>query len=158
MKEHLLEPFADSTVNVLRRTLADETISRSAFESLNGPHVSHGMAVIIGISGTLQGHIIFDLDGKTATAMASVMNEETLSESDDIVHSTISELANMIVGHATSILSANGYRCDISPPTFVIGPQARVLAHRDAPHSAVAINTRCGTVTISIALIEDNSP
>lgn len=44
-----------------------------------------------------------------------------VSEFDDMARSAISELGNMVMGNAATILSNNNVMIDITPPTIITG-------------------------------------
>lgn len=154
MKVEALNPFADAAVYVLGEVIPDAQIKRGTLSLREDPHVTSGVSTIIGISGRLRGHVIQDMNRATAIRIASTMNEEELIGLDNTVRATISELANMIAGHATIRLVEAGYLCDITPPAFLIGENSQVFAHKNTKHLIIPLETRCGEITVSIA-VED---
>lgn len=80
------------------------------------------VVIIIGLTGEMRGQIFFGMDKKTACHIASCMMMgmpvETL---DDMACSAISELGNMIMGNAATILFNQGVGVDITPPTLCMG-------------------------------------
>ncbi len=154
MKAEYLNPFAEAASFVLKQVIDDNTIARGTLEAKDDPHISRGVSSMVGITGQLRGHVIYDMDKKTALAIASAMNGEPMVGMDNIVRSTINELANMITGHAASKLLALGYRCDITPPTFIVGDRSELYAHKSMKHLIVPLITRCGQLTLSLALVD----
>lgn len=152
MKAEYINPFTEATFYVLKEILADEGIERGALELRTGPHVSRGVATLVGLNGQLRGHVIYDMDKKTALRIAGVMNGEEFADLDNIVRSTISELANMITGNAATKLADEGYVCDITPPTFLVGDHAEIYAHKEINHLLVPFTTSCGMLNVSVAL------
>lgn len=154
MKADFLNPFVDGATYVMKQVLSDGGIKRGTLSLRSDPVVSSGVATLVGISGRLEGHVIFDMDRKTAMAISSVMNGEEMPGVNNIVRSTINEMANMIAGNATTRLADAGYACNITPPTFIVGSQSEIYAHKGAQHLVVPLETACGTVVVSLALAE----
>lgn len=154
MKVEHINPFTEAAFYVLSEVICDDGVKRGSLSVSTEPLISTGISIIIGLIGDLQGHIIYDIDKKTAVKIASEMNGEPISGLNDLVRSTISELANMISGNATAQLSGAGYRCDITPPTFVVGVNSEVYAHKEMQHLVIPLETKCGRITISLAVTE----
>lgn len=78
--------------------------------------------VMIGVTGEMTGQVIIcfpeENAKKIASAMMMGMPVETL---DDMAISAISELGNMIMGNAATILSNNNTIVDITPPILQRG-------------------------------------
>jgi chemotaxis protein CheX len=155
MKVEYINPFSVAAHSVLTTVLEDKEIKRGQLAVSDDPHVIQGVSTVVGVSGALQGHVIFDMTKKTALAVASAMNGEPMVGLDNITRSTINELANMVAGNAAAKLSEAGYVCDITPPTFIIGEKSEVYAHKGMKHLVVPFETKCGTITISVALSEN---
>lgn len=154
MKVETLNPFAEAAYYVLTQVIADERIARGALSLRDDPHVMSGVSTIIGVSGRLRGHIIQDMSRQTAIAIASAMNEEELPGLNNTVRATISELANMIAGNATIRLCEAGFACDITPPAFIVGENSEVYSHKSVKHLIIPFHTKCGEITVSIAVEE----
>lgn len=155
MKVEYINPFSVAAHSVLTTVLEDKEIKRGQLAVSDDPHVIQGVSTVIGVSGALRGHVIFDMTKKTALAAASVMNGEEMMGLDNVTRSTINELANMVAGNAAAKLSEAGYVCDITPPTFIIGEKSEVYAHKGMKHLVVPFETKCGAITISVALSEN---
>jgi chemotaxis protein CheX len=155
MKVEYINPFSVAAHSVLTTVLEDNEIKRGQLAVSNDPHVIQGVSTVVGVSGALMGHVIFDMTKKTALAVASTMNGEPMVGLDNITRSTINELANMVAGNAAAKLSEAGYVCDITPPTFIIGEKSEVYAHKGMKHLVVPFETKCGQITISVALSEN---
>ena len=78
--------------------------------------------IMIGITGEMRGSVIIALTYNKALEIASnMMMGMPVTELDEIATSAISELGNMIMGNAATILSTKGVRIDITPPTLCRG-------------------------------------
>ena len=78
--------------------------------------------IMIGITGEMRGSVIIALTYNKALEIASkMMMGMPVTELDEMATSAISELGNMIMGNAATILSTNGVGIDITPPTLCRG-------------------------------------
>jgi chemotaxis protein CheX len=74
----------------------------------------------IGLTGSVDGNIMFGLHEDVALKMVSaMMGGYVLTELGEMGHSAISELGNMISGNASTILYDRGVKVDITPPKIV---------------------------------------
>jgi chemotaxis protein CheX len=78
--------------------------------------------IMIGVTGEMRGQVLIALTYQKALEIASkMMMGMPVTELDDMSTSAISELGNMIMGNAATILSTKGVGIDITPPTLVRG-------------------------------------
>ncbi len=120
MKVEYVKPFAQATYEVLKEIL-DVPITRGKLALRKSPVDISGVAVILGLTGDVQGRVIFDLSEDTAKKIAGVMNYEEFTEFDQLARSTISELGNIIAGKAVSLLNDSGCNFSITPPVLLRG-------------------------------------
>lgn len=80
------------------------------------------MFIMLGVTGEMTGQvcIVFDLDVAKNIASRMMMGMP-VSEIDDMAKSALSELGNMIMGNAATLLSNNNIKIDITPPTLGTG-------------------------------------
>lgn len=80
------------------------------------------VVIMIGLTGEMRGQVMIALSCTKALEIASrMMMGMPVSELDDMAISAISELGNMIMGNAATILSTKGIAVDITPPTVCRG-------------------------------------
>ena len=77
--------------------------------------------IMIGITGEFRGQVLIAFDNSVALDIASKMMMMPVSEMNEIATSAISEMGNMILGNAATILSTKGVGIDITPPTICRG-------------------------------------
>lgn len=78
--------------------------------------------IIIGVTGEMRGQVMIAFSYDAALEVASrMMMGMPVTELDDMSTSAISELGNMIMGNAATLLSAKGIGIDITPPTLCRG-------------------------------------
>ena len=78
--------------------------------------------IMLGVTGEMTGQvcIVFDMDVAKDVASRMMMGMP-VAEIDDMAKSALSELGNMIMGNAATLLSNNNLRIDITPPTLGMG-------------------------------------
>ncbi len=80
------------------------------------------VVIIIGLTGEMRGQVFLGMDTATACQIASrMMMGMPVATLDEMANSAISELGNMIMGNAATILSNQGIGVDITPPTLCTG-------------------------------------
>lgn len=78
--------------------------------------------IMIGVTGEMRGQVMIAMTYEKALDIASkMMMGMPVTELDEMSISAISELGNMIMGNAATILSTKGIGIDITPPTVCRG-------------------------------------
>jgi chemotaxis protein CheX len=150
MKMELIQPFINAADAVLAETLkcntriGDVNMDEEAYRR-------KGMAVLIGISGDIEGRVIMDIDASTATAIASALVGSPVSEEDEAVKEAIFELANLVIGNAVTTLNDQGFRFKIDPPLAHVEEQG-LSGSEDTEALVMAFDTTDGTVYMNIAM------
>lgn len=77
--------------------------------------------IMIGVTGEMRGQVLLSFSLGNALKIASSMAMMEMTEMNELATSAISELGNMIMGNAATILSTKGIGIDITPPSFCHG-------------------------------------
>lgn len=86
------------------------------------PYLFNNVVIVIGVVGEIKGQIYFEMSYETGIGIASIMmGGMQLDELTEIAKSAISEMGNMIMGNASTMLSQNSVAIDITPPTLLTG-------------------------------------
>ena len=118
--EHI-NPFLLSAQQILTQVCMIQTkvgqISKDAM-CIDGEPVF----IMLGVTGEMTGQvcIVFDMDVAKDVASRMMMGMP-VAEIDDMAKSALSELGNMIMGNAATLLANNDLRIDITPPTLGMG-------------------------------------
>ncbi len=119
MKAEYINPFLESARLVIeqmvqiRPSTGQLTLKDIQFQD-------HHVWIQIGITGQMNGDIVFGLSETVALRIISaMMGGFTITEIDDLGRSAISELGNMISGNASTMLYNQGVHVDITPPRVV---------------------------------------
>jgi len=138
-KEHFLEYF----IAALKKNIVDMTgMDIIAMNHSAGPKsISHGLAVIIGITGSKQGRIMLDVSMSVAKEFANKLLG-TDSVSDEDVINSIAEFANIIAGHSISqinnLLRDQEFEIRLTPPSILIGESVAVINPKMASNTITA--------------------
>lgn len=150
MKMELIQPFINAADAVLAQGLkAPTAIGYLSMEE--EAYRRKGMASMVLVTGDIEGRIIFDLDPKTATRVASGFAGMELPESDDLVREAVCELANQVIGNAISALNDQGFRFRVHPPVLHSADQG-AKSSVDTEALVICFETDSGTVHMNIAL------
>ncbi|MCG8568867.1 MAG: chemotaxis protein CheX [Spirochaetes bacterium] len=152
MRVEYINPFVESSVSVLKEVLnLDVQREQISLKSKAIPVLE--VAVIVGLVGQVEGRVLFDMSKETTLNIASRMNEETITEFDDLTKATITELGNMITGRAVTKLSEMGYKFDVTPPAIFTG-QNMEISDIEIESLVVPIVSPLGRIEINVALRE----
>jgi len=150
VKMELIQPFINAADAVLAETLQCPTkIGDVAMEE--EAYRRKGTAAIVVIHGDIEGRVIFDLDTPTAVKVASYLAGAPVKEDESIVHETIFELANQIIGNAVTTLNDQGFRFKIAPPQM----HSAELGEKSSEEQEALVmcfDTANGTMYMNIAM------
>lgn len=117
----IINPFLMATTSIMKDICQTEM-------SIGKPYVkttefeNDVIAIMIGITGEMKGQVMMAFPHENALNVASkMMMGMPVTELDAMSTSAISELGNMIMGNAATILSTKGIGIDITPPTLCRG-------------------------------------
>lgn len=119
MKAEYINPFLESASIVLEQ-LINIRPATGELGIKDVKFVEKYIWIQIGLTGQMQGDIVFGLHESVALKLVSaMMGGFVLNEMDEMGKSAISELGNMISGNASTILFNQGVRVDITPPVML---------------------------------------
>src|SRR3984893_18012766 len=119
MKAEYINPFLESARIVIEQMInIRPTTGQLGIKDVK--FVEKYIWIQIGITGQMQGDIVFGLHEAVALKLVSaMMGGFVLTEMDEMGQSAISELGNMISGNASTMLYNQGVIIDITPPKVV---------------------------------------
>lgn len=119
MKAEYINPFLESAKNVIEQLIQIRP-ETGQLQIKEVQFYEQYIWIQIGMSGQMSGDVVFGLHETVALKIVSaMMGGFILTELDEMGHSAISELGNMISGNASTILFNQGVRVDITPPKVV---------------------------------------
>ncbi|GAB6927079.1 chemotaxis protein CheX [Paenibacillus sp. JCM 10914] len=119
MKAEVINPFLESARHVIEQVIqvSPSTGNLGVKEIV---YIENHIWIQIGMTGQMNGDIIFGIQEQVALHMVSVMmGGYVITEMDEMGQSAISELGNMISGNASTILAGQGVAVDITPPRII---------------------------------------
>lgn len=152
MKVEYVDPFVTAVFCVLE-TMTGSKAERGTLALRSATFTTQQVTIIAGVNGQIEGNAVYGMSFVTAVKIASAMMGMPVNQLDDMALSAISELGNMITGHATTQLSKHGYDVDITPPSIIKG--ANVEISTKTPALVVPVSTDFGMVEINVALAEN---
>jgi chemotaxis protein CheX len=152
MRVEYINPFVEASVSVMREVLGLE-VERKPISLKSKAVPVLEVTVIVGLVGQVEGRVLFDMTKKTVLNIASKMNEEEITEFNELAKATITELGNLITGRAVTQLSDMGYRFDVTPPAIFSGDNMQV-SDVEMEALVVPIETPLGRIEINVALRE----
>ena len=153
MKEQFVNSFLAPAKLVWEKELK-HGLDFSKAELVSHQYTTDDVTTIIGISGRLEGNVLYGMSVDTARRIVTtMMGEEVKTWNDDLGLSALGELANMITGNAATRLSQLGYPCQISPPVM-IEPAGSRFTTNQGPQILVHFTSKVGELRVRISLKE----
>lgn len=150
MRVEYINPFSEAAYNILSQVLSED-IKRGDLYLKSTCMPVMGVAAIVGLAGDVEGRVIFDMTLDTALKIASAMNNEELSEFDELARATITELANLITAQAVTKLHDLGFKFDLTPPALFTGENMKI-SNNDIEALIVPMSAPQGKVEINVAI------
>lgn len=145
MDTNLYDPFLQATRSVFQLMLDLSDITDFPPERFA---CEDELDVSIGITGDLQGEVIYRFPNTTSLNMVKIMSGMDIDTMDDFVTSAVSEIANIISGNVLTALAGNDLACDLLPPVLHTADDGKEYALR----TACCISTSAGDVCLDIRL------
>ena len=150
MRVEYINPFTEAAYNILSQVLGGESKRGDLYLKSNCMPVM-GVAAMVGLAGDVEGRVLFDMKQETALKIASAMNSEELTQFDELVRATITELANLITAQAVTKLHDLGFRFDLTPPALFTG-QNMEISNNDMEALIVPMEVPQGRIEINVAI------
>ncbi|NJD01565.1 MAG: chemotaxis protein CheX [Ruminiclostridium sp.] len=116
-----INPFIEASQTVLRQ-IASINAKLGKVYLKDSPYKSDSILILVGLTGSIRGQAIFSMSRNLAMSIASsMMFGMPVVELDEISISAISELTNMILGNAATLLYNRGTSIEITPPSLLMG-------------------------------------
>jgi len=125
MKVEYVSPFVEAAVKVMT-ALLQVTPERGTLSARPQVFTTQQVNIICGITGDVEGQVIFGMSIVAADRIASRMLGSPVVTFDQLAASAIAELGNMISGNSMTLLHGQGFTCDITPPTIIKGSNVKI--------------------------------
>ena len=120
MKIEYINPFLVAGTSVLsdmcglKLTAGKPYVKTTSFDS-------DYIVISLGVTGQIAGQVLLAFHNDVACDIASKMCMMPITALDELSLSALSELGNMILGNAATVLSTKGIFIDITPPSIIQG-------------------------------------
>jgi chemotaxis protein CheX len=116
-----VNPFLEAASAVFKSVLNID-LRRGKLIIKDHPQPSQDVAIIIGITGSINGEVVYSLAYPMVQKVASVLAPGLTPQQIDLEYKDIiGELANMITGNAMNLFAYSGKTIDITTPTVING-------------------------------------
>ncbi len=126
MNIEYINPFIEASQTVIKQ-IASLNAKLGKVYLKTAPYRSEDLIIMVGLTGKIRGQAIFSMTRELGMKIASfMMMGMEVTEFDELSKSAISELANMIMGNAATILYNRGINIDITPPSLLMGENMQI--------------------------------
>jgi len=153
MKVQYVNLFVSAVFSVIE-TLLGKQVTKGELSMLPTMFTSQECNLITGVTGDIEGQIIYGMSIVTANQIASQMMGVSIVTFDEMAASAIAELGNMITGNASALLMDAGYACDITPPSTIRGAKIQMTTLQ-IPALVVPVIMDVGKIEIMVSLKEN---
>ncbi|MCE9597500.1 MAG: chemotaxis protein CheX [Spirochaetia bacterium] len=151
MKAEYVNPFLQGAVLVFRDLLNEEII-RGKTSVKPDATPSHEIAILLNVTGSVQGQVVYSLNAETAYKLAEKLMPGTdRATIEKEYRDVLGELGNMITGNALNIFLNSKKDLDLSVPYVADTRSQRI----DIPkRTALGLNlySKPGLIELNIAL------
>ncbi len=154
MKAEFINPFILATTEVLSQEMGRSlVIDKGPLALQESYYTSMDVTVMIGVTGAVQGIVMYGLTERTAKNIVSGILRQPVPIMDKMVESAIAEMGNVITGLASRGLENAGYPCTLAPPTVITG-RGVMISTINIKRLQIPLATEFGDIEISVALRE----
>jgi chemotaxis protein CheX len=150
MNVQYINPFIIAASSVLEVLLGEVPQKGEIFLQAEAS-TSNQCNVVLGITGQIQGQVIYGMSTVTADRIVSKMLGQEIKIFDQLAASAIGEMGNMISGHAMQHLHTAGFVCDITPPTIIRANNVKIST-LSIPAVVIPLKLPQGDLSITVGL------
>lgn len=149
MRLEYIDPFIEASSSILGEVFNTPIKhGRPLLEAQ--PVTSKGVVILVGLTGDVEGRVIFDMEPSTAIRLAGVMNGQGFDSITTVVLDSIAELVNMIMGRAVSLLNNMGFKFHLTPPMAFTGNMTSSTFNIET--LVLPLSTTLGEVWVNVAV------
>ncbi len=152
MKQEYVNPFLAPARLVWRSELG-HSLELASVEGVSHRFTTEDVTAAIGISGQLQGSVLYGFPMGTARAITDTMVGIEVDTFSELALSALGEIANMISGNAATELAEIGYSCEISPPIMIV-PAGSLITTVVGQQILVTFGSPMGPLRIRVSLFD----
>ncbi len=146
-----VNPFLKAASIVFKSVIGVE-LRRGKLIVKNHPEPSHEVAIIIGITGGIQGMVVYSLPLSMVYKISEILVPGLSKEQIDAEYKDImGELANMITGNAMNLFMDLDEEVEVTTPTVING-QDFTVTHLQQTTLGLNFYSSIGTLEMNVAL------
>lgn len=150
MRIEFITPFVQASLGVLGDIL-ESPASKGEMTLETGLSQRECFSVSFGLTGDIEGMVLFDTNEQTALEIAGAMNGRRFEAMELLVIDSMAELMNMIIGNSVTLLNEMGFNCTLTPPTILWGRDMKLFPI-NLETLKVPLHSSKGDMTISISM------
>ncbi len=149
-----INPFLKAATSIIKDICqVDITVGKPYIKQAE--FSSDSVVIMIGVTGEMRGQVMIALSYEKSLEIASkMMAGFNVTELDAMSLSAISELGNMIMGNAATILSTKGIGIDITPPAIFRGNMT--VSHAHTQNICIPLSGGDITIELDVAVKDAN--
>ena len=153
MKAEYANIFIKSAVSVFQKEM-NIHLSRKDLKKKRAPVPTLPISIILGITGYLEGQVVYAMDKDFAYNIAhSMMPNKLPAEIKKYENSAVSEISNIITGQATIALAGEKEIIKLTPPAVIMASDLQ-MDFLEIPTVSLSMICEFGTLEINIAITE----
>jgi chemotaxis protein CheX len=146
-----VNPFLEAASAVFKSILNID-LRRGKMTIKENPEPSHDVAIIIGITGSITGEVVYSMEYSMVNEIAQILSpglskEQVQYEYKDI----IGELGNMITGNAMNLFAYSGKKIEITTPTVINGKDFTITLIKQTT-LGIVLYSPIGQLEMNVAL------
>ncbi|KAB3532914.1 chemotaxis protein CheX [Alkaliphilus pronyensis] len=151
MRAELINSFLKAGQDVIKQMTGINMEIEKTY--IKKPSDNNNIAIVIGLKGELEGITAISMEEPLAMKMASIMmGGMPVSSLDEISKSAVTELGNMILGNAASLLYNDGFKVDITTPQLI--ENVAIQHSKDVPIISTIMKGDIGKIEVEVAIRE----
>jgi chemotaxis protein CheX len=153
MKAEYANVFVHSAMNVFSHEIGVK-LTRKSINKKASPVPNLPVAIVIGITGAIQGQVVYSMDANFAHNVTKAMIPNKLpTQLKKLTSSAVSEIANMITGQASIAMAGEDKLIHLTPPAVFTGKDMRV-DFLSMPTLSLSFISEIGSFEINLAFDE----
>lgn len=146
-----VNPFLEAASAVFKQIL-DIELRRGKLTVKEMPEPSHEIAIIIGITGAVNGEVVLSMGMNMVNKICQILSpglseDQIKMEYKDI----IGEVSNMITGNAMNLFAYSGRRIEMTTPTVVEGKDFTITLIKQTT-LGINLHSPFGQLEMNVAL------
>jgi len=146
-----VNPFLEAAGAVFKQVVGID-LKRGKLAIKEAPTPSHEVAILIGITGAVNGDVVYSMSYNMVHKIANILVPGLTEAQAQIEYKDImGELANMITGNAMNLFTYTGKRVEMTTPTVIDG-KSFTITHMKQTTLAINLYSPFGQLEMNVAL------